>query len=247
MRSCGPSANFAICGFPYLRPIYFLQFADFQFADHILFCNFRICNSWTQVIFADLKLPQIRKYIIILLTNIRFICSHSMTTFGFWDSFETELRYITFRILKYTYIGKKKETNADLDQKHCVFFPCKFADLRFADWDTKLSGFAVWGLGINYYKFVDCDKRTGICGFAIAKWAHVGLDQGPRATYILCIEHLRLMRLSRESNPAGTAGEHSMQRAIRTALWTAICRVETCSEPRLVLYTQEFAALRFSD
>jgi len=24
----------------------------------------------------------------------------------------------------------------DLDQKHC-FFPCKFSDLKFVDWDTK--------------------------------------------------------------------------------------------------------------
>jgi hypothetical protein len=46
---------------------------------------------------------------------------------------------MAFRSQKYTYIGKKiyfRQTNVDLDQKHCLF-PCKFADLRFADWDTK--------------------------------------------------------------------------------------------------------------
>ncbi len=45
-----------------------------------------------------------------------------------------------------------------------------------------------------------------------------------RATYILCIEHPRPKRLSRESNPGPPALQANtlMQRAIRTALLTAI-------------------------
>jgi hypothetical protein len=52
-----------------------------------------------------------------------------------------------------------------------------------------------------------------------------------RATYILCIEHPRLMRLSRESNPGppATAGKHSMQRAIQMALLTAIRDLAACT------------------
>ncbi len=107
-------ADFRICGpytFCYLRvsdlqTTYFLQFSDLQFVNPSNFGGLK-------------KLPQIRKYIIFLLTNIIFICSNSnlRTTFGFWDGFETEL----FRSLEYTYIGKKKykgKTDADLDQKH---------------------------------------------------------------------------------------------------------------------------------
>jgi hypothetical protein len=48
------------------------------------------------------------------------------------------------------------QTNADLDQKHCLL-PYKLAGLRFADRDTnKFYGFVICGLG-----------HQGICGFVI--------------------------------------------------------------------------------
>ncbi len=51
-----------------------------------------------------------------------------------------------------------------------------------------------------------------------------------RAIYILCIEHLRMLCLSGDSNlgPPAPAGEHSMQRAIRTAYWVAIQDLSLC-------------------
>ncbi len=43
--------------------------------------------------------------------------------------------------------------------EHC-FFPCKFADLRFAEWDTKeICGFAICGLIITNRRI--CHLRTG--------------------------------------------------------------------------------------
>jgi hypothetical protein len=83
----GPSAIVAICRFAFCKP-YILEI-----------CRFAICDP---IIFADLKLPQIRKYIIFLLTNISLKQSHSnlRTTFGFWDCY---IRYMTFRSLKYIY------------------------------------------------------------------------------------------------------------------------------------------------
>ncbi len=41
-----------------------------------------------------------------------------------------------------------------------LFFPGKFADLRFADWDNKeICGFAICGLIITNLQI--CDLRTG--------------------------------------------------------------------------------------
>jgi hypothetical protein len=60
------------------------------------------------------------------------------------------------------------QTNADLDQKHC-FFPSKYADLRFADCDTKeLGGFAICYYKLADLRFVDW-HNSEICGFAIAE------------------------------------------------------------------------------
>ncbi len=75
---------------------------------------------------------------------------------------------MAFRSLKYTYVGKNKyymQTNADLDQKYFLF-PCKFANWRFADWDTE----EICGLIITNLRICDlrnepknlriCDLRT---------------------------------------------------------------------------------------
>jgi hypothetical protein len=110
--------------------------------------------------FADLRLADLK-----LHSNLR-------TTFGFWDSFDTEINGI--HSLKYTYVGKKKykrQPIEDLDQKHC-FFPCKFADLRFADWDIKeICGFAIWGLVITNLWIAICGlahlRNLRICGLTI--------------------------------------------------------------------------------
>jgi hypothetical protein len=64
---------------------------------------------------------------------------------------------MVFHGLKYTYVGKIRiqPTNAHLDQKHS-FFPCKFADLQFADWTTKeICGFVICGLIITNLRFRD--------------------------------------------------------------------------------------------
>jgi hypothetical protein len=72
-------------------------------------------------------------------------------------------------------------------QKHWLF-PCKFADLLFADWGTKeICGFAICGLiitnlricdlWINHYKFADLrfaewhTKEGWICEFADWQYA----------------------------------------------------------------------------
>ncbi len=71
------------------------HFADLRFADHI-FGGLR-----TQLSFADIKLPQIRKYIIFLLTNISLKCSQSnlRTTFGFRASFEQGFKINKIKII----------------------------------------------------------------------------------------------------------------------------------------------------
>jgi hypothetical protein len=106
------------------------KFADKTFLDLWTFrkCdNLRICDIASHLFFADLKTSANT------FTKISLKCSRSnlRTTFVFWDT------HMSFRSLKYSYGGKEniRQTNADLDQKHS-FFPCKFADLQFADWDT---------------------------------------------------------------------------------------------------------------
>ncbi len=129
---------------------------------------------------------------------------------------------------------------------------------NIAFFSLQICGFAICGLGhrglricslgINYYKFVDLRfanwHTSEICGFAIAKWAHVGAWPGPpysrsgqetilQRPLSRCVPYCRwiiltpnraseIMLLSQESNPSDNAGEHSMQRAVRTVLWTAI-------------------------
>ncbi len=56
----------------------------------------------------------------------------------------------------------------DLDRKHW-FVPCKFADLRFADRDTKeIFGFAICGLAhLRNLRICDSGMSPRVCGFAI--------------------------------------------------------------------------------
>jgi hypothetical protein len=130
----------------------------------------------TQLIFADFILPQIRKCIIFILTNICLKCSNSnlKTTFSFWDSFELH-HYMALRSLKYSYVGKE---NITVDTNQCgsgsetLFF------------SMQICGFAICGQGqqgnvqicdlrSNHYKFTDlrfADWHTSeICGLAIAE------------------------------------------------------------------------------
>jgi hypothetical protein len=66
---------------------------------------------------------------------------------------------MAFLNLKYTDVGKieyERQTNPDLGQKHC-FFPCKFVDLRFADWHTsEICGFAIAELAHEFCGFAIC-------------------------------------------------------------------------------------------
>jgi hypothetical protein len=68
---------------------------------------------------------------------------------------------------QYSYEDKEipyRQTIADMDQKH-YFCPCKLADLRFADWDTKqICGFAICGFAICVLIITNLrisDLRTG--------------------------------------------------------------------------------------
>ncbi len=108
-----------------LRSIYFLRFANWRF--------------------ANLKLMQIRKYLILSFLNISLKCSHSnlRTTFGFWDSSS----YRAFRCLKYSY-AVKKILEANGSGSETLFFPCKFCR------------FAICGLIIT--NLMICDLRTGL-------------------------------------------------------------------------------------
>ncbi len=80
---------------------------------------------------------------------------------------------MAFRSLKYTNLGKKrimlKANQCGLDQKPC-YFPCKFADLWFADWYTKeICELAFCGLIITNLRIADflfADWHTSeICDF----------------------------------------------------------------------------------
>ncbi len=159
------------------------QFADLQFADHIYFlelrscdlqsCDLQICDLQAQLTFADLQLPQICKYIVFILTNICLNCHNSnlRITFGFQNSFELycipQNKIFLRRYRKY-----QRQNSLDLDRKHC-FFSCKFADLRFVDWDTKdICGFAV------------CGMSPRICGFTKMRFAEICLPTFDCKIYI---------------------------------------------------------------
>jgi hypothetical protein len=87
--------------------------------------------QFAESFFADLKLLQIRKYLIFLLTNINLKRTHSnlRMTFCVWDSFETK------KILEIKECGSGSEI---------LLLTLHFADLQFADWDTKeICGFSI--------------------------------------------------------------------------------------------------------
>jgi hypothetical protein len=78
-RKCG-NLKFAICG-PYIV----VQFANLRFAD--------------PVIFADLKLPPIRKYIIFLLTNLSFYATLPyIRHFIFADCYDNNHLYLVINL-----------------------------------------------------------------------------------------------------------------------------------------------------
>jgi hypothetical protein len=137
-----------------LRKLVYM-FANF-FADLIFFdlqtfrkCGIlRICDLWTQLLFADLKLLQIRKLIIFLRTNISLKGSHS--TFKddfwllgqFWDRIKWKileqnqiritaysLQICGFAICRRGHQGYFRVCDLRINHYKC-------ADLRFADWHT---------------------------------------------------------------------------------------------------------------
>ncbi len=97
-RKCG---NFRICD------SLILYFCDLWICDlRIWICGFAICN---QIIFADFRLPQIRKNIIFVLTNISYILSFKLKYGLCVCVFRTILRQfwdMAFGSLKYTSIDK---------------------------------------------------------------------------------------------------------------------------------------------
>jgi hypothetical protein len=105
-----------------------------QFANHI-FGKLQICGP--NFFFANLELPKIRNYIIFLLTKISFkkLCFKLKTTFGFWESSETQLHDIS--LSKMTYVVKKKilEANQMGSGSETLLF------------SLQIFGFAICGLG----------------------------------------------------------------------------------------------------
>jgi hypothetical protein len=137
------------------------QFADLRFSDHILFCNLR-----TQLF---LRTKNFCTYINFLLTNIglKFLIQILGRLLGqFW---EREAWHLYSKIYR-TYVGRKstRQTNADLDQKHCFFLAnlrinrYKFAGLRFAVADCHTA-----------QKFVDLRLRNELKNLRICDlWAN---------------------------------------------------------------------------
>ncbi len=84
-----------------IRTYFYLRFADhpqmWQYAD------LRLAEP---IIFADFKLPQIRKYIIFLRTNIKLKGTHSNLRTTFWTVLRQ--RNMAYCSPKYTYVGNKK-------------------------------------------------------------------------------------------------------------------------------------------
>jgi hypothetical protein len=69
-------ANVAICGFVICRPYIF---CELRFADPIIFCRLKTSANPQMHNFSSYKY------------KLKMLHSNLMTTFGFWDSFETEL------------------------------------------------------------------------------------------------------------------------------------------------------------
>jgi hypothetical protein len=123
------------------------QFANLRFA-YPYFCDLRICDLWLcdlRILFlTDLKLPQIRKYIIFNLTNISLKCSHS--------NLRTTFNNMEFRSLKYSYEGKENIRG--------ILYHCG-PGLETLLFFLQMCGFAICGLGhqgslwINHYKCAD--------------------------------------------------------------------------------------------
>ncbi len=139
------------------------HFADLRFANHI-FGDLR-----AQLFFASIKLPQIRKYInFFLLTYVSLKCSHSnLRTFGFRDSFQTEVHVI---LQSKIYLRRKKNIRVRIWIRNCEA-------LLFS---LQIGGFAICGLIISNSQICDlqtgtsqnfadlgCGMNTRICGFAI--------------------------------------------------------------------------------
>jgi hypothetical protein len=120
------------------------------------------------IIFGDLKLPQFRKYIIFILTNIILngYVSSLRKTFGFWES------YMAFRSLNYSYVGKENMRGKPLRTwiRNTAF---SWHICGFAIWRGHQGNLWIWDLRVNHYKFVDLrfsDWHTSeICGLAIAE------------------------------------------------------------------------------
>ncbi len=132
------------------------QFAVLRFADH------KVLRFADLIIFADLKLPQIRIYF--LLTNTSLKCSHSnlRTTFGFWDSFETQL-YGMSQSKIYLFNIRDKAMRIWINNTAFFLQICRFAICGLGH----QGNLRILDLRIDRYKFADWDTSE-ICGFAIA-------------------------------------------------------------------------------
>jgi hypothetical protein len=95
--------------------------------------------------------------------------------------------------------------------RNTAFFPCKFADLLFAGWDTKeICWFAICRLIIANLRICDSGMSSRICRFAIC-----GLTKK-----FACIPLPYSFSLSYLCSVAVTSPVHCYARCARLNLWT---------------------------
>jgi hypothetical protein len=146
-------------------PVHVWQFADLGFADPIFFAIFGFAICWPNFV-ADLKLPQICKFFIFLLTNTNLKYSNS-NLYQIKNSAKQTCRWLldSFAI-KGGNSSKKMLNSLCLMVKNLRVFnlqtgsPTEFADLHFADQSKKLADSHI----------------SEICGFANADWSQEFAD-----------------------------------------------------------------------
>jgi hypothetical protein len=103
----------------------FLRFSDLRFADPIIFCQLKLLQICTNLIF-------------LIKTKAKLSFEFRDDFFGFLDSVET--CYMAYRRLKYTYVRRqKKYIRGKLIRIWIInlLFPCNFVSLPCADRATK--------------------------------------------------------------------------------------------------------------
>jgi hypothetical protein len=119
--------------------------------------NLRICGLNILLRFADLRFADPTNFF--CPSNLRWL----------YGCFTWHLG------LTYSYVGKENTSEANHFRSESETFRlCKFAELRFADWETK-EILRICDLRIIHYKFAGW-HTSEICRFAIVEWAQEFAD-----------------------------------------------------------------------